>query len=275
MKAVLPFAYLTEFLKMCAKRMDVRVLNYHQLPWLGDWDFQNHYPDEYRRALRGRPRDIIDVLIQYDVDAVPENTAHVLALHEAYRIPASVMLLVRGEGAGYHANFGRFREMFALEQFSLGYHCNAYVEAEFARSVVHARMLADLEALRQLHGLQVEFMSPHGGRRDPQGKTNVHIMADLVDEDIFKKVRWVHNKYGPRFDGVFSDGGLLSSGYSTSRDLPAFVDSWKPGHRYRVLFHPQYYGDEFKLHEHLTGEDWYQAVTSTYSKGGSVWAQYS
>jgi len=275
MTAVLPSAYLTDFIRMCAERRDVRVLNYHQLPWLDDWDFQNHYPAEYRRAFRSRPRDMIDVVIQYDVDSLPENTVQALEVHEECRVPANVMLRASRESADYHSWFYRFGELFALEQFALGYHCNAYVDADFVRAAVVPRMLSDLQAMGTLHKLTIDFMSPHGGRRDDAGKTNVHVLADLADDPIFQKVRWVHNKYGPRFDGVFSDGGLLIPAYSANRDLPAFVDTWKPGHRYRVLMHPQYYAEDHKHHEHLVEQEWYQYVMSTYSKGGNVWAPFS
>ena len=95
--------------------------------------------------------------------------------------------------------------------------------------------------------------------------------------DLFDTVRWVHNKWGPRFDGVYSDGGLGMPRYNVERDLRKFVKTWKPGNRYRILLHPQYYGADHQAKgvngADLTGVDWYEDLVAIYADGGSAWSR--
>lgn len=269
-----PFEFAAEFVTMCANHPDVRLINYADLVWGGPEDhFAEYYPSEYKRSRMMRPADKIDVLIQYDVDRHADRTARLLCVHEEQEARATVMVFATPPpGEGYHPELHRFRSMFRREKFALGYHTRAYEDAGFDPALIEGIFMADLSYLQAMYGMPVQFFSPHGGNRDPQDRTNVHALADMVEQgtDLFNTIRWVHNKWGPRFDGVYSDGGLGSPRYNAERDLRKFTRTWKKGNRYRVLLHPQYYADGHQPGR-MADQEWYREIIEVYKQGESVW----
>ena len=104
----------------------------------------------------------------------------------------------------------------------------------------------------------IKFFSAHGGVPDPNGLNN----RDMpFHESWQRKLRWVHNGHSPHFALQFSDGGHHSPDRDPAkRDLRDFVRSFKPGKRYRVLLHPQYYSNNPVPSPRYTGTAWYDEL---------------
>ena len=154
-------------------------------------------------------------------------------------------------------------------KFVIGYHNNSYERASFDREKALRIFEEDVAELR--HRYSLDFFSPHGGIRDPQGKSNSSLP---IPEALSESIRWVANGYTVRFDGYYSDGGINAlKPKPEDRDLRDFVRTWQPGKRYRVLTHPQYYSRAWKPAPTLTGVPWYDSMTDFYAEGlsGTAW----
>jgi hypothetical protein len=112
----------------------------------------------------------------------------------------------------------------------------------------------------------IRFFSPHGGIAGPDGSNNASI---VVPNDLRAAVRWVCTGHGPKFDGSYSDGGIKSPRRDIARrDLRDFVRTWRPGKRYRVLTHPQYYTDAAQPVDELLRAQWYRGL---FEGPGGTW----
>jgi hypothetical protein len=279
----IPFGYLRDFFEFLAARRDVEALTYADLDWGDDRDAAGGYPGEaraWREALRSGRRDPAKayVVIQQDVDTAPEQTVDALRVQERLGVRSNVMIFNRRINRRLYRDTGRveYTPYFGEEQraylqalerkgFVVGYHCNAYERSAFSAAAAQRIMLEDIEELRRQHRLG--FMSAHGGPRDAQGRSNNSLP---LPDGLEPPVRWVHNGYTLFFDATYSDGGMNSGRRPADAfDLRRFVAAMRPGGRYRVLLHPQYYGAEVERNPKLESA-WYDEVLRAYSAAGSA-----
>jgi hypothetical protein len=281
----IPFGYLADFLGFLDRKRDViETLTYRALSWDEDWDCEEGYPREaaaWRRSLASGARDARKayVLLQLDVDSVPERTMAALRVEEQLGLRSNVMIFNRRIDRRHYRDtsevrytdyIGDYAYLQSLEAkgFVIGYHCNAYERSGFSRPEAGRILLEDIEALSR--HFRLEFMSAHGGPRDAEGKSNSSLR---LPREARRRVRWIHNGYNVEFDGSFTDGGINSGRRAADAfDLRQFVQRMRPGSRYRILLHPQYYTDEVEANPHLRSP-WYGEVLDAYSRSPrrNVW----
>ncbi len=269
--AYFPFRYLEGFLRHVAADPSINVMTYDDLPFGGDFDHENTYPYEFSKWYSQADPTKKHLLIQYDVDSAPHITAAALRVHEATGVPVNVMLFnapaKQSQRSYHHALWQLVVRLRKTGQVCLGYHCNAYERAGFDLDEMAALISEDVGELSLGYEGDVRYISPHGGLRDANGKSNAHVLK--IPEKLRNKIRWVHNRYTIRLQGQYSDGGIAKKVYDADRDLRAFVfDRMQPGRRYRILIHPQYYSDTYQLCEPLKEFDWYREI---FDKAGDVW----
>lgn len=244
------FADYAGFLAMLQARGDVEFITYDDLLWGDDDDHVNSFPGEWARwrarlQQGGLARDKAYVLLQHDTDSGPSETIAIAQLEAAYGARSSIMTFARKptrvgepEVDAYDIDWTALR---ALQHrgFAIGYHCNALHVANFEADAA-ARIFEDDVATLRRHGLRIDYFSPHGGKASAQGLTNASIDYPLLTATA---VRWVSTRFSARFDGYFSDGGsgTAMSGVQRQKALRDFVAQMRPGCRYRVLVHAQYY----------------------------------
>ena len=279
--SIFPIDLLGDLMRIVGANKDkINVLTYHNLDWGGDWDYSNHYAGElkaWKSSLKNGRQDPnkIHVFLQHDVDNCPDRTMDLLAIQERCGVPSNVMifnhkidrkhLAKTGDAIPsiYPIDHSRLSEL-ESRGFVIGYHSNAYEQSEFDKAKAEAIFVQDVEEMRKKYNVQV--FCPHGGARDPDGFSNAAI--DLPAE-LRNSIRWVLNKHTIRLDGRYSDGAIQGAARDPeNRDLRSHVLSWKPGKRYRILVHPQYYGSTYtpsnRLLEHAS---WYSELLDCYRKG--------
>ncbi len=277
-----PLAYYRDFLRLLkAHKHLIRVITYRDLCWNNDWDHAEHYPEEgaeWKRRLRHGTLDpkVIYVLLQHDVDSCPERAMQLLREEERLGLRSNVMIFnrrvnrahLKATGEVVYTDYPLDRAYLRFLQdrhgFVIGYHCNALEQARFDLAESERVFEADVRALRE--DFDIEFFSPHGGAAGPGGANN----HDLpIPDSLRQSLRWVANRYGPRFTGSYSDGGINSAQRNPARrDLRDFVRSWRPGGRYWVLTHPQYFAETCDRSPRLSGTPWYEEVLRSYAEGG-------
>lgn len=266
-----PFIYLQGFLHFLYRhRSSIELITYDDLQLHHDTDHTNHYLDEYnewRRRIRHRELDPtkIYLLLQHDVDREPARTHAALAAERHLGLRANVMIFnrkidrraLRQHGrlhySPYPLDYDELKRLQHHHSFVIGYHTNAVERSlfDFDRAVDIFR--SDIEELR--NHFDISYFSPHGGVRGPDGRSNAHLDPP---PDLMRRLRWVQNRFTVRFAATFSDGAIAGVRRDPEgRDLRQFVKQLKPGNRYRVLLHPQYYGDDFSQSTMLSRADWY------------------
>lgn len=271
--AAFPAPYIDSFYAaIAAPDSGVRVLTYADLDFDGDWDYEHNYPGEraaWERALAAGEIDPSKVylMLQHDVDTAPELTHRMLRVQEGLGIRSTVMVFnrlvdrsrLKREGVVSLLDYELDHNLLSdLERrgWVVGYHANAYEQAAFDTDQAERIFAEDVAALRERH--TIDFFCPHGGARDAEGKSNVHFG---IPPAFRTSVRWTLNLHTPKFDGIFSDGGLAGRRDAPDRlDLRTFIAKWRPGKRYRMLIHPQYYGERYAPIEALQGQEWYREV---------------
>lgn len=267
--AVFPLAYYVGFLRFLKRHPRIEVITYADLDWCDDFDFERNYPDERARWLADHAGDDrVYVLLQHDVDARPDRTMRVLAEEEALGLTSTTLVFNRTHDRQLLARERRLKfvpydldvpELQRLEResgFCIGYHLNAYEQALWDMEEAVRRFRTDVMALREL--FDIRFFSPHGGVPAEDGTNNNHIR---VPDDLKHSVRWVANRRSIICDGSYSDGGIMSVTRDlAARDLRDFVRTWRPGCRYRVLTHPQYYACAPRAVPRLLETEWYRRV---------------
>jgi hypothetical protein len=275
-----PFKYHTDFIDYLADNPRLfQILTYDDLKWQGEHPAYGAYPAEYRawnQAMRTGsldPRKIY-VLIQHDVDIRPERTLNLMRYEAARGIASNVMIFNKRvnrkkmmatgelEYMSYELDFESLRN-FQAQGFVIGYHTNAYEQARYDEARAQAIFLQDVAALRRQ--VDIRYFSAHGGTPGPWRLNNrdLHLPAEILREFI-----WVDNGATPYFSLSYTDGGINSPRRNPAgRDLRDFVRRWRPGHRYRVLTHPQYYHDPCKRSPRLIGTGWYEDIWSAYHSG--------
>lgn len=275
-----PLQYYVDFLKFLRENDDiVEIITYDDLPWGDDYDSENAYPREcknWERELKIGIRDTkkIYVLLQHDVDNAPEKTIAILREEERLGIPSNVMifncrvnrrhLAKTGEVlyTEYNIDYNYLRRLQGELGFVIGYHSNAYERALFNREKALRIFEDDIIALRQY--FNIKYFSPHGGARDVNGLSNNSL---TIPESLRNTPRWISNTRTPRFDGIFSDGGINNpKSDPLKRDMRDFVRTWKRGKRYRILTHPQHYTNFCKPSRRMMGTPWYDSLLDFYTK---------
>jgi hypothetical protein len=252
-----PAAYLEGFLRFLRRhRRHIQLWTYDELPWGDNYDPETMYEKEKEAwsslVKTSRTwRKKIHLVLQHDVDSVPEQSMAFARLEKVLGLRTNIMIFNRRihrtvleehgivQATPYPIDYDLLRRL-ACRGFTVGYHTNAYEQAGFDNKQALEVFQQDLADLRERLG-KVSSFSPHGGVRGPNGKNNNSLD---IDEAFQRKsgCRWVHNTRGPRFSGRFSDGGLNKREDMDTLDLFRFVQTWESGRRYRILIHPQYYG---------------------------------
>ncbi len=257
MSSPLTLAYYDRFLEALFARGNIQLINYNDLKWSNDRDYQNKYPGEFaswKEAMRSGELDNTKsyVLIQHDTDSGPVDSVIMARLEEKRSAFSSIMTFARwnreqavGSEVDYPIDWDALRDL-ESKGFCIGYHCNAMHLAQFDQAAACKIFERDAESLRQKFNLK--FFSPHGGYKGPGGEGNnsVHY-PDLCQTDLL----WVHNRYSPTFLWRYSDGGLMKRLLTgEAKDLRAWLRDLKPGRRARVLIHAQNYREnEFEPFE--------------------------
>lgn len=273
----LPLDYFADFVRFLdRRRAEIEVITYDDLAWSDDWDYRGHYPLEaaaWRSALRAGKRDPHKayVLLQHDVDSHPQRTLDVLKVEADLGIRSNVMIFNRRMDRKHLNRTGEVRERTyfpdygALKEyekmgFVIGYHCNAYERSGYSREEAKRMMCEDIDELQR--NFSLHYMSAHGGPVGPDGKSNNSLEMPSA---LACRVRWVHNGYGIFVDAGYSDGGISSGRRpAESFDLRPFVRALRPGGRYRILTHPQYYAKKPRANPSLRAA-WYEEVLASYA----------
>lgn len=284
----LPFEYIVGFLKFLKKNDDIiEVITYDDLPWGDDYDYENRYKKEFENwkqqlATSERNSNKIYVLLQQDIDSNPKVNMEVMKVQGELGIPSTFMLFADRvdrkkipegivEFTDYPLDFRAMQRLEREKGFLFGYHSNAFEKALFDRQKALEIFVDDVKRLRQ--HFKVNYFSAHGGARGPNGEIN----RDLGMPSSLDNIRWVHNGGSPIFASSYSDGGYGSPRYGLrDRDLRSFVAGWKPGRRYRILTHPQYYRTPWKPAEFYVGQPWYDEIINytSMNPGRSVWENF-
>ena len=238
------------FLATLLARGDVEFMTYDDMPWEDDTDHINSFPKEWerwRQRLRA-DKDMqkkVHVLIQHDTDSGPAETLAMARMEAAFGVRSSIMTFARRplrvgepEIETYRIDWDGLQSL-VRQGFVVGYHCNALHLACFDEAHAPQAFTDDLVDLSH-RGFRIDYFTAHGGPSSPTGVGNSGIDYPGLTGS---SVRWVNTRYSPRFDGYFSDGGKGSnrSGVDRFSDLREFVAGMRPGGRYRILIHAQYF----------------------------------
>ena len=273
-----PFSvdYYLDFLRILLEYEDfVHVITYDDLAWGDDYAFENGYPDEWSRWLKDRDPERLEVLIQHDVDSVPQRSWLIGSHEESLGIRSSYMIFNRRINWRYFKETGELLftqynvddgllSRLSGKGWSVGYHSNALDQARFDDEVGREIFVRDVNNLRRR--FDINYFSAHGGLRSSEGRTNNQLRPPELRE---LGLRWVHNGASPKFHGQWSDGGLNSQAIDPEkRDLRSFLQQMKRGNRYRILTHPQYYDGAFDgTGMAVSQARWYADISKAYGEG--------
>jgi hypothetical protein len=281
-----PLRFFTDFIDFLATHRDrIETITYDDLPWEDDHDAARSYPGEHSRwqwqvKQGNRDPSKIFVLLQHDVDTRPDRSMMVLR-HEIVRgARSNLMIFVRRVDRRHLRDTGELRftpyeldeELLARASrtgFVIAYHQNAFEQALFDEERAQSIFADDVGLLSRR--FPIRFTSAHGGTPAPDGRNNRDVS---MPTGLVGRIRWVHNGFSPWFLGTYSDGGINSPKRDPEkRDLRDFVRSWRPGKRYRILTHPQYYMPDPGVSPRLAGARWYEEIRRHYEdpEAPSVW----
>lgn len=280
-----PFGFVHDFLRFLKEHESrVEVITYRDLPWHDDFDYAKSYPREWKRWKKElgevRSKQKIYVLLQHDVDSVPERTLRLLREEDALGLRSNVMIFRERVDRRHFVRTGEVRvtpyeidhewlaHLEGQRGFVVAYHANAYERASFDREEAARIFEDDVAELRRR--FRIDFFSPHGGPPGPDGESNNSVGTP---PSLSKSLRWVANRHTLRLDGGYSDGGINSPKRDpVGRDPRDFVRLWRPGGRYRVLLHPQYYHSPPDRSPRMAGTPWYEEIHERYADGrGGAW----
>jgi hypothetical protein len=268
-----PLEYLIELFEYLKNTKNIEIITYADLAWGEPQDSEAIYEAEKRnwqKQLESGERDPqkIYVLLQHDVDSRPERSMRLIQEEARLGIPSNVMIFARRHNrkelknnsnlqyTDYELDTSILKQAEQEHGFVIGYHCNAYEQSLYDLTTAQKRMIDDINELRKNH--TIKYWSAHGGVPGPNGKNNNKIIppSEVVEETPF-------------FDGNYSDGGLNNKNRDPrNRNLSDFVATWRPGKRYRILTHPQYYNSPPQYNEWLGTAEWYQNIFAVYKQSG-------
>ena len=142
--------------------------------------------------------------------------------------------------------------------YIIGYHLNAVEQSLHNLKLAEKIFRNDIKQLNKIYN--IKYFSAHGGVRNKDNINN-HSFRYKYQRDLI----WVHNRISAKFEKTFSDGGINNSNKwvdPESRSLIKFVKDMKPGKRYRILLHPQYYDKTIRHNKLLKKYNWYNEVVS-------------
>ena len=258
-QSIFPFKYLLDFMRFLKSTDRFNIVTYDDFDWQYDLDSKEIYKREFRIWTRAKKEsedlsNKISVLLQFDVDGLPQITSRIVREMMKLDVPANIMLFTQRINRKLFADSGILEgtdypiddELFLKAQsngFVIGYHTNAVERAGHDLNKAVGIFRQDLDDMRRrFPGLR--FFSPHGGVRSASGLNNNDLpFNEVVNEEL--GTFWVHNRHAPSFAGGFSDGGSVLRANDPNRiNLRASVKQWRIGNRYRVLLHPQFYGGD-------------------------------
>lgn len=277
-----PFKFYEDFLNYVYQNREIiKVVSYDDFDWGDDYGYEFNYVAERKNWQEKLKTGQVDpskiyLVIQHDVDNVPELTLKAMEAEKKFGFYSNIMLFNNRVLRRHFQDTGELlfdtdryqidRKMwkkFENDGFVFCYHANPYEQSGFCKKKALEIFENDVVELRR--DFNIRYFSPHGGARSPDGESNNCLP---IPEGLSNNIRWVANNHSMRFDGVFSDGGPNSKARDPSkRNLKDFVATWKPGGRYRVLTHPQYYCDENSISERMNEASWYREMQECYSHG--------
>lgn len=277
--AYFPLKFFIDFLHYLSARPNkYKIITYDDFCWSEGERYPDHYSAEYRRWQRtlaaDEDRDKICILIQHDVDSRPQRSMTVLRHEMECGMPSNPMIFskrvdrkrLKYDGVVAETEYPVDHDLLAsLERdhnFVVGYHSNAVERAAFDPARARAIFKADVADLRQRY--RIRYFSPHGGVPAPDGRNNSSIE---VPDELRDSLVWVHNKNSAVFKSTYSDGGINNRTRDPeSRNLVDFLKQCRPGNRYRVLTHPQYYNSNYREAPVLMQSSWYREVLTHYEE---------
>ena len=278
-----PLPWYKRFLEEIRKRK-IEILTYDDLlADCNDQDYKNCYSREFKKWHRRynpgfilrrfkRKEDRAFLLIQHDVDSLPLYTKRMVAMEAEYGIRSNVFVFRekyyrRPKRDAYELDYEFFQRA-ERAGFVVGYHQNALQLSGFDIERATKRFYDDVTCLRD--HFAIKYFCPHGGEsRSVNGR--ILRNADVpIPQELEDAIQWVYNRYGLRFSGRWSDGGLRRiSDIKRLRGLDIieeFVKKMQPGKRYFALIHPQRWGYNVKMNFNplLAEQPWYQQVCRKY-----------
>ena len=269
-----PLRWYEEFLTQIV-RHNIQVITYRDLfAQSDDWDYSSGYSSEFQ-AWKEHRRDPHQryLLIQHDVDDVPEFTKRMVAMEAFYGIRSNIFMFrdrfsSNNDKPPYRIGHDFFQEA-ERNGFVIGYHQNAFALAGFQMESAIQRYRSDVHYLRQFY--KIKFVVPHGGVGAEIDGRLVQNRDVPMPPEFEGNLRWVYNRYAVRFTERFSDGGLRKTRdieRIKSFDLVGkFLPKLKPGTRNFCLIHPQRWGYNVdpKQNPMLAEEPWYQEVCAQFA----------
>jgi hypothetical protein len=277
--AAFPLGWYGKFLDEIRRRK-IRVVTYRDLfAGLDDYDHEQRFPAEKSAwARRARFWHRPTLVIQHDVDYVPEFTHRMIEMEMACGIRSNVLVFneLHAPESGetkrpYELDFDLLRRAEAAG-FVIGYHCNVVQRGVRTMAEAEATFEADVAALRK--HVSIEYFCPHGGRAaDIEGRS-LHNYDVPIPQSLRRSLRWVYNRFGMRFDSIWSDGGIRKRAGDAVDGLDlvgTFVPSMSRGKRHFVLVHPQRWGHHVvpDLNPTLAERPWYRRVLAEHCPIGT------
>lgn len=282
-KSIFPFNYLVDFMKFVKNSDRIKMITYDDFRWEYGSDKNDTYRREYQNWLKKVEKSDeltrkISILLQFDVDGLPNITSKFVCEMMKLGVPANIMIFKRRVNRKLLAETGIVEEtdypiddelyLKAQSQgFVVGYHSNAveFAGHDLNKAVeIFRQDLADMR--KRFPGLR--YFSPHGGVRSAAGLNNNDLPYDeVVNEEL--GTFWVHNRNAPSFAGGYSDGGVVSRAKKPNLvNLRTALKSWRIGNRYRVLLHPQKYGGDLPVtkeaFQHLMVQESHKEIWDAY-----------
>lgn len=257
------------------RRRDVDVVTYRDLfADSDDFDFESCYEREFRRWHERRDPNRITLVIQHDVDFVPPFTDRVMRLEMEFGYRSNVFVFAERDRSNVPPDSPYGDEPYELDHnflaeaesrgFVVGYHQNALNLAGPDLDAAVERFRGDVRSLRDRH--RIDFFCPHGGPACVVDGVRLHNHHVPVPEELRTSLRWVYNRYGVRFSGRWSDGGLRRLADPARLErldvVDAFLERMEPGKRYLLLTHPQLWGMNVDpdYNPRLREQSWYRRV---------------
>jgi uncharacterized protein YktA (UPF0223 family) len=267
--AYFPIDYLLHLFEYLNKNKQYKIITYDDLCWQDHDDPEKLYPNEYNEWNKIKDKNKIHILFQHDVDSIPARTELLLKKQINLGIKSNVMIfnkrvnrseLKKNKKLTYTKyNLDKKLLLSCQENgFIIGYHMNAIEQSLYDLKIANKIFNIDISELRRV--FNIKYFSAHGG---VAGKNNINNHS--MEYKYNKNLIWVHNKISARFDKTFSDGGINNTNKwvnPSSRSLINFLNDMKPGRRYRILLHPQYYDKKVRANKLLKNHDWYKNIVN-------------
>ncbi len=248
-----------------------------------DRDWESGYRNEYIKWKKRCDSDRVYILLQHDVDFAPDFTRRMVAL-EADRGIRSNIFLFNELAGGYPTDSPYDDTPYKLDTeflqgaeaagWTIGYHQNVVPRCNGTMASASHLFESDVHELRTM--FQIEYFCPHGGRgAELDGKFRNNYDIEVPDS-LSGTLRWVYNRYGLRYSGRWSDGGIRRVDDVEKLDaldlLGNFSQGLQRGHRYFVLTHPQLWGWNVQLEYNpaLAARPWHRELMVRWDRADMI-----